>query len=60
MPPIFVVDNNMKLFQTITDRDVRKAILNKDNKDTKVVKIPRITILKVIQEPLNNKLLLQL
>ena len=34
----FVVDNNMKLLGTITDRDIERHIKQK-NKDTKMIKI---------------------
>ena len=33
---IFVVDNSLRLYGTITDRDIRKALLNQVNKNEKV------------------------
>ena len=49
---IFVVNEDMELFGTITDRDIRKALLNQINKDAPVTKIMNKNP-NVFFEPLN-------
>ena len=51
---IFVVDEGNILLGTITDRDIRKALLNQISKDDPVTKIMNSNP-KVLYEPVNYK-----
>ena len=49
---IFVVNKNMELFGTVTDRDIRKALLNQINKDAPITEIMNKKP-SVLREPLD-------